>query len=333
MSPSNNAAWAPAKLERPLQVKPAPYTPPSSDQIVVKNNAVALNSIDYYIQDRGNLVFTWIKYPSVLGTDVAGEVVEVGSDVSSRFKVGDRVMALATGADQDRNHPAEGAFQNYPVISADLAVKIPANISYEQAAVVPLGLATAASSLFQKDFLALNLPTVPARPSNGKTLLVWGGSSSVGCNAIQLAVSAGYEVFTTVSPRNFELVKKLGAIQVFDHNEKNVAEKIVSALKDKTVAGAIAIPPGSLSTCMDIVSKTKGAKFVTDVGGPGLGSSPNPSTLNLIPIVANFAATNAYTAAKGAWTGVGFKFVYGTDLKKSEWLGTDSSRFNQGLSC
>lgn len=129
-------------------------------------------------------------------------------------------MALATGADQDRNHPAEGAFQKYPVISADLAVKIPANISYEQAAVVPFGLATAASSLFQKGFLALDLPTVPARPSNGKTLLVWGGSSSVGCNAIQLAVLAGYEVFTTVSPRNFELVKKLGASQVFDHNEK-----------------------------------------------------------------------------------------------------------------
>lgn len=69
---------------------------------------------------------------------------------------------------------------------------------------------------------------------------------------------------------------------------------------------------------MDIVSKTKGVKFVTDVGGPGLGSSPNPSTLNLLPIVANFAATNAYTAAKGAWIGVGFKFVYGTDLKKNE---------------
>ncbi|CAO3672306.1 unnamed protein product [Umbelopsis ramanniana] len=319
MPPSNNAAWSPVKLAKPLQIKPAPYTPPTADQIVVHNHAVAINPVDYILQDLGNMAFTWLKYPFIFGVDLAGEVVEVGSDVSSRFKVGDRVMAVACGADQDRNNPTESAFQNYTVVPADLAVKIPENISYEQAAVVPLGMSTAASGLFLKDYLGLELPTVPARPSTGKTLIVWGGSTSVGCNAIQLAVSAGYEVFSTASPRNFELLKKLGASQVFDYNDKSVVQKMISALKEKSMAGAMAIGPGSVSLCIDILSKTKGSKFVTDVGGPGLGSnSTKASGLALIPLMAHFVSFTVTTKVKSTFTGVATKFVYGSDLKKNE---------------
>lgn len=319
MAPSNTAAWLPAKLANPLQVKSAPYTPAGADQIVVKNCAVAINPVDYVLQNMGNLIFTWLKYPFIFGTDLAGEVVEVGSDASSRFKIGDRVLALAAGTDRDRNNPAEGAFQNYTVVPADLVVKIPANLSYEHAAVLPLGLATAASGLFQKDFLGLELPTVPARPSTGKTLIVWGGSTSVGCNAIQLAVAAGYEVFTTASPRNFEMAKKLGASQVFDYNEKKVVEDMISALKEKTLAGAIAVAANSVTPCIDILSKTKGSKFVTDISGPGLGAnSTKTSGFGLIPVVAQFMAFNVSLKVKSTLTGVSTKFVWGTDLKKNE---------------
>ncbi|KAH8552489.1 zinc-binding oxidoreductase CipB [Umbelopsis sp. PMI_123] len=319
MPPSNTAAWSLTQRAKPLQVQPAPYTPPSADQIVVKNRAVAINPVDYLLQEMGNLVFTWVKYPFIFGCDLAGEVVEVGSDASSRFKIGDHVLAVACGADQDRNNPAEAAFQNYTVVPADLAAKIPANLSYEYAAVIPLGLATAASGLFLKNYLGLDLPTVPARPSTSKTLIVWGGSTSVGCNAIQLAVAAGYEVFSTASPRNFELLKKLGASQVFDYNEKTVAQDMISALKDKTLAGAIAIGPNSVSLCIDILSKTKGSKFVTDVSGPGIGpSSSKVSGLALIPIMAHFIAFSVTIKVKSMWTGVTTKFVYGSDLKKNE---------------
>ncbi|KAG2177643.1 hypothetical protein INT44_008157 [Umbelopsis vinacea] len=319
MSPTNNAAWSPAKLAKELQVKPAPYTPPGADQIIVKNHAVAINPVDYILQDMGDMIFTWLKYPFIFGVDLSGEVVEVGSNVSSRFKIGDRVMAVACGADPDRNNPTESAFQNYTVVPADLAVKIPATLSYEHAAVVPLGMATAATGLFLKDFLALDLPTAPARPSSGKTLIIWGGSTSVGCNAIQLAVAAGYEVFTTASPRNFDLLKKLGASQVFDYNDKNVVQNMISALKEKTLAGAMAIGPGSVSLCMGILSKTKGSKFVTDVGGPGSGSVDTKSTgLGRIPLMAYFISFTVSTKVKGMWTGVTSKFVYGSDLKKNE---------------
>jgi NADPH:quinone reductase-like Zn-dependent oxidoreductase len=144
-------------------------------------------------------MFTWLKHPSILGYDVAGEVVEVGKDVT-RFQVRDRVVGFAVGTDGKVNDPAEGAFQEYVVLRPDLTSPIPSSLSYEAASVIPLGLSTAAAGLFQKDTLALHLPSLSPKPT-GQTLIVWGGSTSVGCNAIQLGVAAGHEVFTTYSAR------------------------------------------------------------------------------------------------------------------------------------
>lgn len=80
----------------------------------------------------------------------------------------------------------QGAFQEYPILQDHLASHIPDSLSFESASVIPLGLSTAASGMFQKDKLGLQLPTVPPKPT-GKTLLVWGGSTSVGCCAIQVS--------------------------------------------------------------------------------------------------------------------------------------------------
>jgi NADPH:quinone reductase-like Zn-dependent oxidoreductase len=77
-----------------LEVGPAPYTSPGEDQIVVRNHAVAIDPLDWIIQVDGNLAYRWLKYPTVLGSDVAGEVVEVGRAVT-RFRVGDRVLGHA----------------------------------------------------------------------------------------------------------------------------------------------------------------------------------------------------------------------------------------------
>jgi NADPH:quinone reductase-like Zn-dependent oxidoreductase len=291
MSPSNNAAWLEEKLAKPLTIKPAPYTPPGAHEIVIKNHAVAINPVDAYIQLRGDVLFDWIKYPAIIGIDLAGEVVEVGSEASSRFKVGDRVVGAAMGTIPDRNTPVEGAFQNYTVVLANLAAKIPSNLDYAQASVLPLCLCTAATGLFVKDYLGLQLPTEPAQRSTGKTLVVWGGSTSVGSNAIQLAVAAGYEVFTTSSPNNFDYVKKLGASQAFDYKDENVVQKMIDALKDKELAGAMAIGMNSLHPCATILSKSNGAKFVADVMAPSV-TTPIPEGL-----------------------GVTSKFVFGSDLK------------------
>ena len=115
---------------------------------------------------------------------------------------------------------------------------LPDALSFAEAAVLPLGITTAASALFQRDFLAMN-PPVAAPASAGQTLLVWGGSTGVGVNAIQLAVAAGYRVVATGSPRNFDTVKRLGAEAVFDYRSPTVATDLLRASHGRRMAGAI----------------------------------------------------------------------------------------------
>lgn len=192
------------------------------------------------------------------------EVVEVGSSVS-RFSKGDRVLAhaLKLSSKRDSNKTCESAFQAYTVIQNYMASKIPSTMSFEQASVIPLCLSTAACGMYQKGYLALQYPSIDPKPT-GKTVLVWGGASSVGSNAIQLGVSSGYEVITTASPKNFEYVKKLGASQVYDYNSKTIVDDLITALENKTCAGAIDCigQYGSWEACADVLFKSKGAKFV-----------------------------------------------------------------------
>jgi NADPH:quinone reductase-like Zn-dependent oxidoreductase len=137
---------------------------------------------------------------------------------------------------------------------------------FEKAVVLPLGLSTAACGLFQEDFLNLRFPTEPKSQGKGEALLVWGGASSVGSNAIQLAVAAGYEVYTTSSPKNFEYVKSLGATKVFDYTSATIVDEIVTALSGKPLAGAIdCIGPPATTPIVDVVLRASGVKFVSTV--------------------------------------------------------------------
>ncbi|MBF6596233.1 MAG: zinc-binding alcohol dehydrogenase family protein [Thermaceae bacterium] len=285
---TNTAAWIRAKQAQ-LEVKSAPYTPPRENEMVVKNHAVAINPVDWITQLLGNLIFPWIKFPFVLGSDLAGEVVEVGKAVS-RFKVGDRVLGHAVGAAKKRNSPAEGAFQTYTVILAHMAAPIPSTMPYENASVLPLALSTAACGLFQKDHLALEYPSATPKPT-GKTLLVWGGSTSVGSNAIQLSVAAGYEVIATSSPGNFDYVKKLGASQAFDYNSTTVVKDVIQAFKGKTLAGALAVGKRSAEVCLDIVHACNGNKFVsmasTSVSFETLAQRPGRLPILILQIVSS----------------------------------------------
>ena len=316
--PSNNAVWLPAKRAE-LEIKPAPYTSPRENEIVVKNRAVAINAIDWLTQSMGDIFFPWTKYPFIVGSDVAGEVVEVGTAVS-RFKVGDRVLGHAVGADKKRNSSAEGAFQEYTVLLAHMASPIPDAMAYENAAVLPLTLSTAACGLFQKDQLALRHPSAHPEPT-GKTLLVWGGSTSLGSNAIQLAVAAGYEVIATASPKNFDYVKGLGATQVFDYKSRTVVKDIIKAFNGRMIAGALAVGVGSTRPCLDIVHACKGDKFVSIATAPvSFDKAPKGRrrTLWLVPTMARMIASTAAMTIKSRARGVRTKFIFGTTLFDNE---------------
>lgn len=244
---SNTAAWLVAEKSKPLEVKTAPYQSPGDNEILVKNGALGLNPVDWARQAMGNALFSWTTYPCIMGSDVAGEMVEVGKSVA-RFKTGDRVTGLALGLTS--NKAANGAFQACTVLSVHLTSPIPAKMSFGDALVLPLAISTAACGLFQKEYLALQFPSAPPKKASGQTVLIWGGSKSVGSNAIQLAVAAGYEVITTASPKKFEYVKKLGASQAFDYKSGTIVADLVDAFKSKTSAGALAIGDGSGSPWM-----------------------------------------------------------------------------------
>lgn len=263
--PKNEAAWLVSEHGL-LEVKDAPYTEPEAGEILVRNHAVAVNPVDWMIPYLGKRLFAWIKYPFVLGSDLAGEVVAVGSGVT-HVKVGDRVLAMAAGSAKQRNRAAEGAFQAYSIVLPQLTTVIPDQLSYIDAAVIPLGLTTAACGLFQSDTLALEWPTVGSKPVD-RWVIIAGGATSVGSNAIQLAVAAGYSVVTTASSKNFEYVRSLGATFAFDYKSKNVVHDIVAALKGKQVMGALAIGAGSTAACIDMLAQCGGRKFVANVSSP-----------------------------------------------------------------
>ncbi|KAI0847513.1 GroES-like protein [Daldinia vernicosa] len=255
MAPINKAAILSEPKAHPLKVESTPYPTAGDGEIIVKVAATAINPMDWYIQIMGEQLFSWLQYPYIGGSDVAGTVVEVGPNVS-KFKVGDRVLGFAAGFDA-----RSGGFQNYVALEANIAAPIPADLDFADASVLPLGLSTAACGLYQKDFLALDYPSINPKP-NGKTLLIWAGASSVGTNAIQLAVASGYEVYTTSSPKNFDYCKGLGAARVFDYNSPTGTQDLVEAFKGKTSAGAFAIQFGSEKIVFEVISRVRGAKFV-----------------------------------------------------------------------
>ncbi|OHF00880.1 zinc-binding dehydrogenase [Colletotrichum orchidophilum] len=314
--PTNQAAWLTAKKAKPLEVKAAPYTPPAQNEIVIRNRAVAINPVDWFKQETGDILYEWVKYPCILGNDVSGEVVQVGPGAGDRFKVGDRVVGHAVGLDKRSNKSSEGGFQDYVVLRTDLTSQIPDSMTFEDACVIPLGASTAACGLFMKDFNGLNHPDVSAKPT-GETFLVWGGSTSVGCNAIQLAVGAGYEVIATASPKNFDYVKSLGATEAFDYRSPTVVQDIKKAFQGRKSAGAIAIGAGSLMPCINIMAACKGRKFVAQasVAGPGRPPTNVSETVSLLWAMGSESAAAAF---KCKTSGVRSKFIWGSDLIANE---------------
>ncbi|KAH8426388.1 zinc-binding alcohol dehydrogenase family protein [Aspergillus melleus] len=184
------------------------------DYILVKTVAVALNPTDWK-----HVAFLAPPGP-VVGCDYAGVVEAVGKDVTKPFKKGDRVSGFVHGS--NAVYHEDGTFAEYITAKGDLQMKIPDNLSFEEASTLGVGISTVGQGLYQSLKLAW-----PTQPTTEKTpVLIYGGSSATGTLAIQFAKLSGYTVLTTCSPHNFDLVKSLGADAVFDYNDPNVAAEI-----------------------------------------------------------------------------------------------------------
>lgn len=256
----NEALWL-AAPRGPFEVRPAPMPTPGAAEVVVQVAAVAVNPVDAISGTLRRIVTPWVRYPTILGSDVAGEIVAIGEGVSS-LKVGDRVVGYAAGAEKQRNSAAEGGFQHLTVVLERVTSVIPNELAYEQACVLPLALATAAAGLFEADQLALPYPTSTPTPQSEQMVLVWGASTSVGCNAVQLARAAGFTVVGTAGPANQDLVRDLGAAEVFDYRDGDIDNTIIEALRGVQLVGTIAIGQGSLTHALRIAGRTAGTKRI-----------------------------------------------------------------------
>jgi alcohol dehydrogenase len=170
------------------------------DDVLIQIYAAGVNPLDSKIRDGEFKLILPYRLPLILGNDLAGVVVRVGSRVQ-RFKPGDEVHARP---DQDRI----GAFAEFISIQEDAVVNKPKELTMEEAASIPLVGLTAWQALIER-----------ANLKKGQKVLIHAGSGGVGTFAIQLAKHVGAIVATTTSTANLDWVKRLGADIVIDYRK------------------------------------------------------------------------------------------------------------------
>ena len=256
--PTNHSVWQ-DKVGVPGVIREEAIPKLQDEQLLVKVHAWAMNPCDAMLQD---VSLPFVKYPVILGQDVAGIVEDVGATAAAKFKVGDRVFGFSHN----------NGFKSYVTLNQTLAAKIPASLSFNDASVFPLCVTTSSLALFGKDYLALPLPSLNPTPT-GKSVLIWGGSSAVGSNAIQLVKAAGFEAVTTCSARSFDYVKSLGADKAFDYNSPTVTDDVAAEL-DKGTCTGIYLAAGKVAEACQVSHESKQKLFVASSNPVMPGDAP-----------------------------------------------------------
>jgi 2-desacetyl-2-hydroxyethyl bacteriochlorophyllide A dehydrogenase len=236
------------------------------EDVLVRVKACALNHLDIWTRE-GNPAYPLVL-PHIVGSDVAGTVDQIGSQVEG-FTAGQRVCvspglscwrcnACLAGRDNFcRSYGLLGAvvhggYAEYVKVPFRNLLPIPDHISFEQAAAFPLVSVTASHMLFALAGL-----------QQGETVLVMGAGSGVGMMAVQMAKLAGAHVITTVgSEEKVPKAKNLGADAVINHSKEKVAERVKALTERHGVDVVIEhIGPDVWDSCLD--SLAKGGRLIT----------------------------------------------------------------------
>lgn len=260
---------------------------PGPNDILIQVKAVALNPIDQYQRDFGIPLVP--IYPAVLGCDVSGVVVKVGSQVSDGPAPGTRVLALASSFYQN-GLPDYGAFQEYALAQSEAVIPLPDSLSFEEGAILPLGVLTALTA-----WTSIGIPlNTKYGPQDKQAVLIWGGASSVGSFAIQSARRLGFTVYATASPRHHEYLKTLGAHAVFDYRADDVVSQIVRAVREDGMVlhTAHCVVEGGLQPTLDVLRETKGEAAAARVAHSPVLPKDHP-TLENTQITFNYPPLDA----------------------------------------
>ncbi len=216
-----------------------------ADQVLVRVYASSVNPIDWKLRKGDMKVASGmgLSFPKIPGVDIAGQVVETGSEVTG-FRSGDMVFAKLDGG-------TGGAYAQYAVVSSEVLVPMPGNMNYEEAASVPLAALTALQGLRDKGEL-----------QPGEKVLVNGASGGVGTFAVQIARALGAgEVVGVCSTEHVDLVRSLGVDRVIDYKQEDFTQE-----KDRYDLIFDAAGKSSYSQAKD--SLRENGRYVTTVPDP-----------------------------------------------------------------
>ena len=192
-----------------LQLREVAKPSPKDDEVLIKIHAASINSRDWRMM-RANPFFIRLvpggflqPKNKILGADVAGQVEAVDRCVK-QFKPGDEVFGYLPSA------TGRGTFAEYVCANENAITLKPANLTFEQAAAVPVAALTAMQGLREKGNI-----------QSGQKVLINGASGGVGTFAVQIAKAFGAEVTAVCSTRNLEMVRSIGADHVIDYTRED----------------------------------------------------------------------------------------------------------------
>jgi NADPH:quinone reductase-like Zn-dependent oxidoreductase len=230
-----------------------------TDEVLVKVHASSTNPLDSKIRSGALKMMISKKFPKILGHDLAGEVEEVGSDVRN-IKKGDRVFGVNAFASDG------GGFAEYAAIKEDYIAVLPAEISFNEGAVLP-----------QVGIAAVQALRDLGNVKEGTRVLINGGAGGVGSISIQVAKILGAEVTAVGSAQSQALMKKLGADITFDYKKSDFTKEKV---KYDVVFDAVA--KQSFGACKKVLKKK------------GVFISTNPS----FAVIVSFLTTKIFSRKK-----------------------------------
>lgn len=278
----------------------------SESEILIRSVAFAANPTDWK-----HIAFGLGENGAIAGSDVSGVVEKVGNNVKG-FSKGDIVSTFVRGGYSKGN----GAFAEYVKASPVSTIKYgkllqtplkPNTVvasgvidTFEGAASVTLGLVTVALSFSHSLKIA---------PDSHKSILIWGGATATGVLAIQVAkLVFGLKVIATASNKNHEWLKSLGADEVFDYNDKDVASKIQAYAQGSIAYAFDTVSEGE--TFQKMYDSCAGSDFVAFDNLLGLG----PSDITQVPgRKASWGKTLAYLVFGKSIT-MGTEFVFTPQL-------------------